>query len=114
MMDNDGADVNYPNQSYDNQRDWGNPDPNQAPTQSPEELLVTLVAARLDTKYLCIGSQVCRAWRMCFYQPGLQQAPQLHAPELCYWDQGAGKLYLERLSSPMRWGGSRMRLPEWG
>ena len=72
MMEHDAGDA-VPNQQYDEQPDWGNPESAAVGGDlhtSPEELLVSLIAARLNTKYLCIGAQVCRAWRLCFYQPG--------------------------------------------
>jgi len=65
MMENDNAAEGPP---YDEaQPQWG-PEGNEL-AETPEELLVTLIATKLNTKYLCVGAQVCRAWRVCFYQP---------------------------------------------
>jgi len=65
MMEHDNADTGVP--PYDEAQQWGQEGDQLAET--PEELLVSLIAAKLNTKYLCIGAQVCRAWRVCFYQP---------------------------------------------
>lgn len=39
--------------------------------ESPEEILVSLIMARLETHGLCVASQVCRAWRARCYMPDL-------------------------------------------
>jgi hypothetical protein len=43
----------------------------QQETETPEELLVSLIMAQLDTSGLCTASQVCRAWRTRCYMPEL-------------------------------------------
>jgi len=42
--------------------------------ESPEEILVSLIMARLATHGLCLASQVCRAWRARCYMPDLWHA----------------------------------------
>eukprot|EP00658_Telonema_sp_P-2_P008756 TRINITY_DN1330_c0_g1_i5.p2 TRINITY_DN1330_c0_g1~~TRINITY_DN1330_c0_g1_i5.p2 ORF type:complete len:391 (+),score=106.70 TRINITY_DN1330_c0_g1_i5:251-1423(+) len=61
-------DTEAPMPGYNENSSWA-PQNTTEIVETPEELLVTLIASKLDTKHLCIGSQVCRAWRVCFYQP---------------------------------------------
>lgn len=43
----------------------------RAEADTPEELLVSLIMAKLDTPGLCVAAQVCRAWRARCYLPEL-------------------------------------------
>jgi len=49
-------------------------DPAEDQNESPEEVLVSLIMARLGTDGLCVASQVCRAWRARCYMPDLWHA----------------------------------------